>query len=600
LFNNDFFGWIASHPKFLEWSSLVDPTYGLDLKQTPKVDSSKCSGKVDVLVYHKPLVENHAELEAAWMLDRTLELIQIELEKGFQYRDIAILTRKNKQSKYLAIQLKERNIPVISSDSLLVHYANVVGFLIGFMRLKTDSRNAFCYKELIFQYADLCNEPVDWELVTADLRNNQDYYQEAKSYFTTLGFSFQDDESHLVAWVYGLVSSFNLTRHTEEIEYLFKLLDLINEFVLLKSDDFVEFLDFYDANKSTFSISSPEGGNAITITSIHRSKGLEYPVVICPFVSWTHQPRSEQVWLDLKPLDLETLSLTPEKSLNYIYGNVTAKALTKFDPLNKQRKEEFDAVFLDSLNMLYVAFTRPKQHLHILIAEPNEKAHALTKNAFKNSLGQIVLDYCLSNPAYFTETPNYIADSDSCDYYILQESPIFILKNSSNDGEHPLIMALQTTVQDAVDFRIQTKQDDLYTSAQSKREHGEIVHNVLAKIKDVDYYHQYRTRLVLNLPDETIQLLDKVMNHDQVQSFFKSDELLFTERDILCPDGEIIRPDRVIQQNESTIIVDFKTGKPQEKHHTQMEGYKLNLVQMGYKNVKAVLIYIENQQVEEV
>jgi len=103
---------------------------------------------------------------------------------------MAILTRKNKQSKYLAIQLKERNIPVISSDSLLVHYANVVGFIIAFMRLKTDNRNAFRYKELLFQYSDLCHEPVDWELISADLKNNQDYYQAALVYFKNLGFIF--------------------------------------------------------------------------------------------------------------------------------------------------------------------------------------------------------------------------------------------------------------------------------------------------------------------------------------------------------------------------------------------------------------------------
>ncbi len=72
------------------------------------------------------------------------------------------------------------------------------------------------------------------------------------------------------------------------------------------------------------------------------------------------------------------------------------------------------------------------------------------------------------------------------------------------------------------------------------------------------------------------------------------------ERDILCPDGEVVRPDRVIQQKDSTIIIDFKTGKVDEKHRTQLEQYKEKLGQLGYKQVKAVLIYIENQQIEEV
>lgn len=599
-FNNDFFTWVASNPKFQAWSSLVDSTYGMHLNQIPQVSPDKYSGKVDVLVYHKPLVDNHAELESAWMLDRTLELIQQELANGFQYRDIAILTRKNKQSKYLAIQLKERNIPVISSDSLLVHYANVVGFIIAFMRLKTDSSNAFRYKELLFQYADLCHEPVDWELISADLKNNQDYYQEALFYFKQLGFLFHQDEGHLVSWVYGLVSTFNLTHFTDEIEYLFKLLDLINEFVLLKTDDFEAFLVFYDSNKATFSIASPEGGNAITITSIHRSKGLEYPVVICPFVSWTHQPQSEKVWFDLKPLDISALKLDENVALNHYYGRVTPKELTNFESLHRQKKSEYDAVFLDSLNMLYVAFTRPKQHLHILLAEPNAQAHTMTKKSFQDSLGQIVYDYCLNNPDFDRAVPTYVIDKENCEYFILQDASQFIKQSVDNQLVDEKLLNLNTQIKSQVDFRIQTYQQDLYTSAQSKREHGEMVHNLLAKIKDIEFYQTYYSQITHALADETKDLLNGIMENKQIQSYFQKGELLFVERDILCPDGEVVRPDRVIQQKDLTIIIDFKTGKVDEKHRTQLEKYKEKLAQLGYKKIKAVLIYIENQQIEEV
>jgi len=599
-FNNDFFAWVASNPKIQTWSSLVTPTYGEDLTQIPRVSPNKASGKVDLLVYKKPLVDNHAELESVWMLDRTIELIQQEIANGFQYRDIAILTRKNKQSKYLAIQLKERNIPVISSDSLLVHYAKVVGFIIAYMRLKTDSRNAFRYKELVFQYADLCHEPVDWEIISTDLTNNQNYYQLANVYFQQKGFEFHEDEGHLVSWVYGIVSTFNLTHYSDEIEYLFKLLDLINDFVLLKSDDFEAFLSFYDSNKSTFSIASPEGGNAITITSIHKSKGLEYPVVICPFVSWTHQPQSEQIWFDLKPLEIDALKLNEDLALNYYYGRVTPKELANFEELNRQKKTEYDAVFLDALNMLYVAFTRPKQHLHILLAEPDEKAHAMTRKSFQDSLGQLVYDYSLSDSTYEKTIPTYVAESSSCRYFVLQESENFVRHQVEEQQRDEIILNLNTQIKNQVDFRIQTYQEDLYTSAQSKRELGETVHHLLAKIKDIEFYRLHSSQITQSHTDETKALLNRCLEDLQIQSYFQPGELLFVERDILCPDGEVVRPDRVIQKNDSTIIIDFKTGKMDDKHKAQLEKYKDKLSQLGYKNVKAVLIYIEIQQIEEV
>ncbi|MBP6054183.1 MAG: UvrD-helicase domain-containing protein [Cytophagaceae bacterium] len=599
-FNNEFFAWIAANPSYQELSTLVSPTYGVDLIQKPQVSSSKFSGQVDVLVYHKPLAGNHAELEAEWMLNRILELIDHELKSGFQYKDIAILTRKNKQSKFLAIQLKERNIPVISSDSLLVHYAKVVGFLISFMRLKTQAHDDFLYKELLFQFADLCQESLDFELLEIKHPKNTNYYSLAINYFEKQGYVFQADESHVVAWVYGLVSTFNLTRYTLEIEYLFKLLDIINEFVLQKSDDFTAFLTYYDTNKASFSIASPESDNAITITSIHRSKGLEYPVVISPFVSWTHQPNSEQIWFDLKPLDYDTLRLQEDRALNYYFGKVTPKELKNFDSLALQQQNEYDAVFLDSLNMLYVAFTRPKQHLHILLAKPNEGSHAMTKSTFQKSLGQVVLDYCLSNADFSANIPDYILEKDSVDYYLLQNASQFRKYAHSEVSIQEKSIALTTEIQTEVDFRIQTNKDDLFTSAQSKRDRGDRVHAILSKIPDFDFYVLNKAQVFQQIDEETVALLEAFMLNDAIKSFFQPNELLFSERDILCPDGTIIRPDRVIKQQNDVIIIDFKTGKAEDNHKTQLELYKKYLVELGYSSVKAVLIYIETQIIEAV
>lgn len=599
-FNNEFFTWVASNPALQKLSGLVIPTYGIDLAQIPQVSSKKFSGKVDVQVYNKPLAENHSELESEWMLNRILELIDHELELGFQYKDIAILTRKNKQAKFLALQLKERNIPVISSDSLLLHYAKVVGFLITFMRVKTQSNDEFRYKELLFQFADLCQEPINSELLGVRHSENTNFYKLALRHFTHLGYSFQTDESHVVAWVYGLVSSFNLTRFTDEIEYLFKLLDILNDFVLQKSDDFSAFLTYYDANKSSISIASPESENAITITSIHRSKGLEYPVVICPFVSWTHQPQSEQLWFDLKPFDFPSLRLAENQALNYYYGRVTPSELRPFDSLAQQQRSEYDAVFLDALNMLYVAFTRPKQHLHILMAVPNQGSHQITKGFFQNSLGQIVLDYCQSNAEFSSEIPAFIQEKDSIDYYVLQQANQFRKFADSVNSSHTKSFVLETQIRNQIDFRIQTSKDDLYTSAQSKRERGDRVHQILSKIKDYEYYTHNKLHLFQQLDDETRDLLEGCMSNEDILFYFEPNELLFAERDILCPDGSIIRPDRVVKKKGDVIIVDFKTGKEEEKHKLQLENYKKYLFELGHQSVQAVLIYIESQSIETV
>jgi ATP-dependent exoDNAse (exonuclease V) beta subunit len=265
-----------------------------------------------------------------------------------------------------------------------------------------------------------------------------------------------------------------------------------------------------------------------------------------------------------------------------------------------QQRIEYDAVFLDALNMLYVAFTRPKQHLHILLAVPNENAHTMTKSAFQNSLGQIVLEYCKVSEGTESIVPDYVQEKSSVDYYLLKDASTFIKYQQDEVTSIQKQLSLATQIQDVVDFRIQTNKEDLYTSAQSKRERGELVHDFLAKIPDLSFYHVNKERLTKHLDKDTVNLLDTVLLNENIKCYFQSHELLFSERDILCPDGSIVRPDRVIKQGDDVIIIDFKTGNAKDDHRVQLTKYKNHLVELGYSSVKSVLIYIENQVVESV
>jgi ATP-dependent exoDNAse (exonuclease V) beta subunit len=279
---------------------------------------------------------------------------------------------------------------------------------------------------------------------------------------------------------------------------------------------------------------------------------------------------------------------------------VTPSELRPFDSLAQQQRSEYDAVFLDALNMLYVAFTRPKQHLHILTAVPNPGSHPTTKGMFQKSLGQIVLDYCQSNPEFNADIPAFILEKDSVDYYVLQQAYQFRKFADSVISLHTKSFDLETQIRNEVDFRIQTSKEDLYTSAQSKRDRGDRVHQILSKIKDYEYYTQNKIHLFQQLDNETRDLLEGCMSNEDILFYFEPNELLFAERDILCPDGTFIRPDRVIKKLEDVIIIDFKTGKEEEKHKSQLENYKKYLFDLGYQSVKAVLIYIESQSIETV
>jgi CRISPR/Cas system-associated exonuclease Cas4 (RecB family) len=86
------------------------------------------------------------------------------------------------------------------------------------------------------------------------------------------------------------------------------------------------------------------------------------------------------------------------------------------------------------------------------------------------------------------------------------------------------------------------------------------------------------------------------LDNPQIGKFFKEGELLFAEQDILCPNGQIIRPDRVVQLLNTIWVIDFKTGNKSDKHIKQVKEYVSVLELMGYIEVKGVIIYLENQE----
>lgn len=96
--------------------------------------------------------------------------------------------------------------------------------------------------------------------------------------------------------------------------------------------------------------------DAVTVMTIHRAKGLEFPVVIIPFANWKISLKAEQKWVEINDPEL------PELPVALISLNKTL-ATTQYDAVYQ---DELNKVFLDHLNMLYVAMTRPQNRLYII------------------------------------------------------------------------------------------------------------------------------------------------------------------------------------------------------------------------------------------
>src|SRR5690606_29101642 len=81
--------------------------------------------------------------------------------------------------------------------------------------------------------------------------------------------------------------------------YLQYFLDLVLEKDIKGQFGIFDFLRYWDDNNHKFSIPSPEGSDAVKIMTVHKSKGLEFPVVIFPFAdeAYSNSPK-DKLWID--------------------------------------------------------------------------------------------------------------------------------------------------------------------------------------------------------------------------------------------------------------------------------------------------------------
>jgi ATP-dependent exoDNAse (exonuclease V) beta subunit len=159
-----------------------------------------------------------------------------------------------------------------------------------------------------------------------------------------------------------LIEIFGLFEHQSRLEYLFRFLDLIIEFNLQKNTTLTDFLEYWEDKKDVVSVNTPKDQDAITITTIHKSKGLEYSVVILPFAEWEYTPkRNSTMWITLPREEF-----TFEHSHSFLSTSIVQVSSKLENTLvADQYHNEIEKTFIENVNLLYVAFTRAVDRLYI-------------------------------------------------------------------------------------------------------------------------------------------------------------------------------------------------------------------------------------------
>ncbi|MCU0450888.1 MAG: UvrD-helicase domain-containing protein [Bernardetiaceae bacterium] len=542
--------------------------------------------------------------------ERCLRLIgQLTQQQGYQLSDIAILCRRNVEAAYLAQQLLAHDIRVISSESLLIKNSPAVRFIVGFLRVMTQPVNHLLKSELLyFLYRHLKGEGAQGRFQAAthqavapasrdnSLKNFFDFL--AENFGKTLVFRKLQYLS-LYETAEELVRVFELNTLPDEQIYVQRLLDEVVDFGQTRSNNLSDFLAHWDRQADKLSVTTPKTGNAVQLVTIHKAKGLQFPVVIVPYADWALAPNArERVWVNwegnrLAPT-LPTLLLPIKQEL------ANPHFAGQYPELAQVYHRETTASFIDAVNILYVALTRPEEKLYLLTK------HEPKPGAELKSVGQLLANYAEA----------YASDSRTDDlgqHWVLQadEGPKLAKAGDNAPAEYRLPQFISTECRDKIRMRrddtgqgaAKISIDKLYEA----QKQGNLLHFAFEKVRtelDIERAAQKLVFAGLIGPGELPGLVAQmraVVALPQLAPYFQAapGRRILLERELLVKAGtgtETQRPDRVVLDPDLLTIIDYKTGDEQPSHREQVTRYARAWQQMPpYRHlpVQKLVVYTQ-------
>lgn len=521
------------------------------------------------------------------------------IERGYNPSDIAFLVRTNKEAaEVIQFLLSYKNSPqakpkfsydVVGNEGLLLSTAPSVGFIVAALKLAANPTDAIHRATMHFEYLKRgkkhpANEAI--HLMFTDVNNTS--ATPSSNIFSAEENNCLSAISHqpLYTAVEQLIQTFHLNEWEGETVFLQAFQDTIFKFSNSRSADLNSFLRWWDDNGNKQMISMPENQEAFRVMTIHKSKGLDFKVVIIPFCDWELEKlkNSPLLWCTPNKSPFNEIPLLPVQ-----YEKKLAESIFREDYFDEQMLQ-----YVDNLNAAYVAFTRARHEMLCFAPAPTD-ANAPYPLEKINTLAQLMHNCLLNTPEWET--------------YRSEDNTIFEIGESLPSPQKHLPLPTGTTRQLAA-YPIASSSDRLSirlsgttpwktsdTSTANAIRHGTLMHEILRETtRRGEENRAIQQMLSAGKIDENDLMAIKATlvqfwEPPQVEEWFSEENEAINEATLLLPTGEMYRPDRLVIKVGEIVVIDYKFGQEEHEYHRrQIQQYASCLTQMGY-NVKEKWLY---------
>lgn len=549
----------------------IQKTYD-GVKQHVAEKNSHTEGLVEISFLEKTKDEDFKK-EA---MNRTIETIEALLSQGHALNEMAILVRTNSEAAEIVAHTLDykRNthskIEIISAEGMLLKNASIVKLILAAFNYLISPEDDQARATLIHSY----RSTVEKELFSS----HQDFSNISESGLPEDFIKYQQHFLHLpiLELMEVLVRTLKLHTLKNEWVYLQAFQDAVLDFSKNNRSDLLRFMEWWEDSGHKRSVQLTGALNAVEVITSHKSKGLEYPIVMIPFCNFTLDIKSAPVWYP-SPFEEGTHLLVQYKQM---------LEETQFsDSYEKDRVKWY----LENLNVLYVAFTRAERGLFVFCEKPSEKKK--DKEIKMTNVSKLLWHF-------FTKHCPEGWDPDKKTFRV---GALSVNKEEKKEETTQLDTYLSNKWSNKIKVR---KSGATYLSeeAEASRQEGILLHQILS-----DIIHYKDSESVLNRYEQQMKItgdqriryasvLSGLWKQDRIRSWFDGSGQIKTEIVVLPKQGESKRLDRVILKGDRATVIDFKSGAPKSQDGHQLKNYTALLDEMGYQT-EGYLLYLKTGEV---